>query len=92
MLGHRSGHHKTGERIWHALSDEEGPLCPELEAVLDTLSRLGVSIVLRERQRGVTKGTAKPYLFRVARSIVRQARKLAGLPSHVTLDVAATAA
>jgi hypothetical protein len=79
-------HHKTGERIWHSLSDEAGPLSPELEATLDALPRLGVPIVLRQRQRGQAKGSAKPYEFRVARAVVRQARRLAGLPSHVTLD------
>lgn len=79
-------HHKTGERVWHALSDEAGALYPELEAVLDSLPRAGIPIVLAVAQRGNRKGKAKPYAFRVARSLVREARKTAGLGAHVTLD------
>lgn len=79
-------HHKTGERVWHALSDEGGPLYPELEAVLDVLPRLGVPIVLAVPKRGRTKGQAKPYRFNVAQTLIREARKAAGLGSHVTLD------
>ena len=34
-------HHKTGEKGWVPLEDEEGPLFPELESYLAQLPRLG---------------------------------------------------
>ena len=44
-------HHKTGELVWLPLSDEAGPLFPELTAYLDGLERLGIPIVLRKPKR-----------------------------------------
>jgi hypothetical protein len=75
-------HHKTGERVWYPLEDEAGPLCPEIEARLAGLKRLGVAVVLNRAQRG------KPRLYdhHYARQIVRAARRAAGLAEHVTLD------
>lgn len=79
-------HHKTGEQCWHTLSDELGPLYPELEKAIDSAPRLGVAIVLKPAGRGRHLGPPKPYDFHHARSIVRDARKAAELPDHVTLD------
>lgn len=85
--GHiRIHHHKTGELVWHRLDDEDGPLYPETDAYLATLPRLGVSIVLSMGRKGPKKGCATPYDFFKARSVVRAARRAAGLPEHVTLD------
>ncbi|SFI36315.1 hypothetical protein [Albimonas pacifica] len=80
-------HHKTGERVEHPLSDEDGsPLYPELEAWLADLDVLGVSIVLQVGARGPGKGKPRPYDPKQAAGFVRQARKAAGLGDHVTLD------
>lgn len=76
-------HAKTGVRCWHPLEDEQGPLYPELEARLAALPRLGVPIVL---QPPAASKPARPYAQRRAARIVREARRLAKLPDHVTLD------
>lgn len=86
-------HHKTGERVWQPLEDETGPLFPELEAALAEVPRLGVPMVLttgrlsgdRSRGRKGAKGEPRPYSHSYAKRVVREARRRAGLPEHVTL-------
>jgi hypothetical protein len=75
-------HHKTGEIVWMPLEDEAGLLFPELETVLRDLPRLGLPIVLTAGRRG----PARPYAKAYAQRRVREARNLASLRSHVTLD------
>jgi hypothetical protein len=75
-------HHKTGEKGWVPLEDNEGPLFPELEAYLAELLRLGLPIVLTAGRRG----PARPYSDEYAQRKVREARSRAGLGDHVTLD------
>ena len=75
-------HHKTGERVWYPLEDEEGALCPEVEERLARLPRLGIAIVLTPG----LKGKPRPYSHFYARALVRRARRRAGLGEHVTLD------
>ncbi len=77
-------HHKTGELCSLPLSDEEGPLFPELTAYLDTIERLGVPIVLL-RPKGKEPKPARPFKLRDARARVRRAAKKAGLPTYLTL-------
>ena len=87
-------HHKTGERVWQPLEDENGLLFPELEQFLSSLPRLGVPIVLTsgklrgsgEVGRKGAKGEPHPYSLSYAKRIVREARRTAGLPEHVTLS------
>lgn len=86
-------HHKTGARVWQPLEDETGLLFPELEAALAALPRLGVPIVLTtgrfneetSRGRKGAKGEPRPYSHSYAKRIVREARRAAGLPEHVTM-------
>jgi hypothetical protein len=79
----RVEHHKTGEEVLLPLEDEEGiKLYPEIEAYLGTLPRLGTPIVLTPG----TRGTSRPYSFPYAQHLVQKARRLSGLPSHVTMD------
>jgi hypothetical protein len=75
-------HPKTGAKGWVPLEDERGLLFPELEAYLADLPRLGLPIVLTQGRRG----PARPYSAEYAQRKVREARKLAGLGEHVTLD------
>lgn len=88
-------HHKTGQHAWQPLStvQDDGTvvrLYPELEDRIDALERLGVSIVVMRPERGskTQDGTraAKPYSVSHAQHLVQKARKLANLPSHVTLE------
>ncbi len=83
-------HHKTGERVWHGLSDGDGPLHPEAEALMDTTERLGIPVVLYRPARGPegADGQRAPraYTFRHARAVVRKAAAAAGLPDWLTLD------
>lgn len=74
-------HHKTGEIVWHPLSTEGERLYPELEEYLGTLTRETFPIVVSPGQRGA----ARPYSFSFAKRIVREARRAAGLPEHVTM-------
>ncbi len=87
-------HHKTGERVWQPLEDELGYLFPEIEAALAELPRLGVPIVLttgrlidgcNRRGRKGAKGEPRPYSHSYAKRVVRDARRAASLPEHVTL-------
>jgi hypothetical protein len=75
-------HPKTGEKGWLPLEDETGNLYPEIESALAALPRLGIPIVLTAGRRG----PARPYSSEYSSRRVREARKLAGLGSHVTLD------
>lgn len=75
-------HPKTGAKGWVPLSDDEGPLFPEIEAYLAALPRLGLPIVLTAARRG----PARPYSAEYAQRKVREARARAGLGDHVTLD------
>jgi hypothetical protein len=77
----RINHHKTGEKVVQPLEDAHGPLFPELEALLRRLPRIGLAIVLTPGVRG----RPRPYSESYARRIVREARRQAGLPEHVTL-------
>jgi hypothetical protein len=77
-------HHKTGELVWLPLSDDDGPLFPELTEYLDKLERLGVPIVLRN-PKGVKPGPARPFKLRYARELVREAAQAAKLPDDLTL-------
>jgi len=75
-------HAKTGEKGWIPLEDGEGPLFPELEAYLESLPRLGLPIVLTAGRRG----PARPYSAEYAQRKVREARAVAQVGAHVTLD------
>jgi len=75
-------HHKTDEVVWMPLEDEARPLYPELESFLSDLPRLGLPIVLTSGDRDPPRPYSKAY----AQRRVREARKVAGLGSHVTLD------
>jgi hypothetical protein len=77
-------HHKTGELVWLPLSDQDGPLFPELTSYLDELERLGVPIVLL-KPKGKKPKPARPFKLRDARTRVRRAALKARLPSHLTL-------
>jgi hypothetical protein len=76
-------HHKTGELVWLPLSDEDGPLFPELTRYIDSLERLGVPIVLLQ-PRGKKPKPARPFKLRDARTRVRRAAEKAELPDHLT--------
>jgi hypothetical protein len=75
-------HHKTDQPVWLPLSDDDGPFYPDLEARIARLRRLGTPIVLNESERGPDRRHSLSY----ARRRVREARREAGLPEHVTLD------
>ena len=77
-------HHKTGELVWLPLSDDDGPLFPELTDYLDKLERLGVPIVLR-KPKGHAPEPARPFKLRYARELVREAAQAAELPDDLTL-------
>ena len=62
--------------------DQGGPFYPELEAYLSGLPRLGSPIVLTSGERG----PSRPYSPVYAQRRVREARKLAKLGNHITLD------
>jgi integrase len=74
-------HHKTGEHVWLPLEHRGQRFYPELADWLSRPRRLGVPIVLLNAQRGGTR----PYSESYADHLVQKARKVAGLPGHVTL-------
>ena len=74
-------HHKTGEEVWHPLEGDGEVYYPELEARLKDLARRAIPIVVTPAK----KGAARPYSFSYAKRIVREARRAAGLPEHVTM-------
>ena len=57
-------HHKTGELVWLPLSDDDGPLFPELTDYLDKLERLGVPMVLR-KPKGHAPEPARPFKLEI---------------------------
>src|SRR5262249_13252782 len=80
-------HAKTDELVWLPLEDEDGRLFPEIEAFIARVPRFGIPMVLipdRAKSRG-KRAPAHPYTFYYARGLVRDARRKAGLPEHVTL-------
>ena len=77
----RIAHPKTGAMVWMPLEDKEGLLFPEIEDAIAAAPRLGIPMVLTPG----TKGKPRPYSHFYARSLVRRARRAAGLPEHVTL-------
>ena len=74
-------HHKTGEIVWHPLEAGGERFYPELEQLLSELDRLAIPIVVSPGERGA----ARPYSFSYAKRIVRDARRAAGMPEHVTM-------
>ena len=74
-------HHKTGVEVWHPLGDRDGPFYPDLEARLAALPRVAIPVVVTSGK----KGAVRPYSFPYAKRIVREARRAAGLPEHVTM-------
>ena len=74
-------HHKTGEIVWHPLEASGERFYPELEQFLSELDRLAIPIVVGPGERGA----ARPYSFSYAKRIVRDARRAAGMPEHVTM-------
>lgn len=74
-------HHKTGEIVWHPLETPSERFYPELEAYLAKLERKAVALIVSPGARG----TCRPYSFSYAKRIVREARRKAGLPEHVTM-------
>ena len=74
-------HNKTREKIWYPLEDQGELLYPEIEEYLRSLPQIGPSLVLNNSRRGIVR----PYSMNYARRRVREARKMAGLPNHITL-------
>ena len=71
-------HHKTGEHVWLPLEHNGQPFYPEREAWLSSLLRHGIPIILL-KANGV-----RPYSESCADHLVQRARKVGGLPRHVT--------
>src|SRR5262245_50401539 len=80
-------HYKTGATVWHPLQDDDGTLFyQDAEAVLATLPRRGVPMILRaiKTRSGVAY---KPYSYSGFEKIVQQLRnKIDSVPPHFTLD------
>jgi len=74
-------HHKTGAVVWHPLEASGERFYPELEQRLSELERIAVPIVATPGEKGIVR----PYSFSYAKRIVREARRAAGLPEHVTM-------
>lgn len=74
-------HHKTSERVWIPVGDQDGLFYPELMERLQALPKLGAAVVLTPGKRGISK----PYSHSYARRMVREARRAAGLPEYVGL-------
>lgn len=74
-------HHKTGEEVWHPLEDDGDRLYPELENYLAQLDRLRGPIIVSPGKRSAPA----PYSMSYAKNTVAKARRVAGLPEHVTL-------
>lgn len=88
-------HHKTGARVWTPLDhvDSDGRttrLYPEIEDRLAALPKLGTSIVLFRPERGPRDAsgqrTPRTYSIPYAQHLVQHARKIAGLPEHITFE------
>jgi hypothetical protein len=80
----RIEHHKTGEMVLHPLEETIGnpKTYEEAEEILARVPRLGLSIVLRQRQNG---DTTKWDAMSMAR-LVRGLRESLSLPATFTLD------
>jgi hypothetical protein len=74
-------HHKTGEVVWHPLEAGGERFYPDLEEALTGLNKIAVPIVATLGERGAPR----PYSLSYAKRIVREARRAAGLPEHVSL-------
>lgn len=74
-------HHKTSEIVWHPLQEGSERFYPELESYLAILPRLGLPIIVSPGMRG----PSRPYSFSYAKRIVRESRRAAGLPEHITM-------
>jgi hypothetical protein len=79
-------HHKTGAVVWHPLEEatEEGVIkfYSDAEAVLATLPRRGVAMILKLRKDGTTVS----YTAMQMGKLVRKLRDRLGLPATFTLD------
>jgi len=79
-------HHKTDAIVWHPLEvvTEEGveKFYEHAEAVLATLPRRGVAMILKQRR----DGTTEPYTAMQMAKIVRKLRDRLDLPATFTLD------
>jgi hypothetical protein len=90
----RIEHHKTGELVWHPLEETVGgattKFYEDAEAVLASLPRLGVPMILREvvppRSRPDQITTSKVFSFSGFEKIIQRMRADIGLPSTFTLD------
>lgn len=92
--GYRSGkpiiridHHKTGATVDHPLEEmlPDGTVVKfyeDAEAILAKLPRRGISMILREIERG----KSKPFAFPTMQHKVQRLRKKLGLPAHFTFD------
>jgi hypothetical protein len=83
----RVEHHKTGEIVDHPLEDvlADGSVVKfyeDAEEIIAKLPRRGVSMVLRE----IEKGKSKPFAFSTMQHKVQDLRKKLGLPSYFTFD------
>ena len=67
--------------VWHPLEAGGERFYPELEDDLRVLDKIAVPVVATTGERGA----ARPYSFSYAKRIVREARRAAGLPEHVTM-------
>ena len=74
-------HHKTGQVVWHPLEASGERFYPELKTPLSSLAKISDA----NRGHAWERGTAQPYSFSYAKRIVREARRAAGLPEHVTM-------
>ena len=75
-------HHKTGVEFYQPLEESGRLLYPELEGYLASLSRPAAQVVVTNGSRAVPRAYTSSYASRR----VRQARRLASLGEHVTLD------
>jgi integrase len=79
-------HHKTGAVVWHPLEEttQDGlvKFYADAEAVLATLPRRGIAMILKQRH----DGTTEPYTVMQMGKLVRKLRDRLGLPSTFTLD------
>lgn len=75
-------HHKTGERVWLPLKDDNGPLFPELMSYLDGLQHIAEAIAVVRSEKNPEPRLVDRHR---AADFVRDARKAAKLGNHVTL-------
>jgi hypothetical protein len=80
-------HHKTNQIVDHPLEEEQADgsvakFYEEAEDILAKVSRRGVSMILRE----IEKGKSKPFAFPTMQHKVQRLRKELGLPDYFTHD------